>query len=404
MSGPIRTVALVEWNWMGHHPMYFKLFIRALLDLGCTVLALCPKPEEVDVSLQDLDANVRGRLTLRSITWPPAPRGCPDWLNRRAQMLRSVYRVRKRIRRWEVEQGKSMDLVFFACIYDAQFRTFRSAEWLLPYRWSGLYLHCRSFRKPGSVIPQNGEMPCPEGIFRSSKLHSIAILDEVATTGMEHLSGRPVMLFPDLTDEEVSKEPTPLAIKIRRFASGAPIVVALGSLQYTKGVTTLARLALDPANSDICFVFVGNVEWSLFKPEDRVLISSLMDRCPNAYTHFARVPDEPSFNSVIRASDVIFAAYLDFPNSSGILTKSAVFQKPIIVSDGYLMAERTRQYHLGEVVPEGDVEATGRAVREILKNLKAWRDRHNPKWHEYREKHSYDSLKIAFSNLLRVHD
>jgi glycosyltransferase involved in cell wall biosynthesis len=293
-----------------------------------------------------------------------------------------------------------MELVFFACIYDAQFHMFRQAEWVLPYRWSGLYLHCRAFRKPGSVIPQTGKLPCPERFFRSSKLHSIAILDEGAVTALERLSSRPVVVFPDLTDEEVSKEPTPLAAKIRRFASGAPIVASLGNLQHTKGVTTLARLALDPANSDLCFVFIGQVEWGTFKPEDRVLISSLMDRCPNAYTHFAHVPDGQFFNSAICASDVIFAAYLDFPNSSGILTKAAVFQKPIIVSDGYLMAERVRNYHMGEVVPEGDVEAAGRAIREIIKDQGDWVARHRPQWQEYHELHCYDRLKASFSNLL----
>ena len=217
---------------------------------------------------------------------------------------------------------------------------------------------------------------------------------------MERLSGRPVVVFPDLTAEETGGEPAPLATKIRRFASGAPIVTALGNLQHTKGVTTLARLALDPASSDLCFAFVGQVEWTTFKPEDRVLISSLMDRCPNAYTHFAHIPDEPSFNGVIQASDVIFAAYLDFPNSSGILTKAAVFRKPIIVSDGYLMAERTRNYRLGEIVPEGDVEATGRAIREITKGPDDWLARRRPMWREYHEKHCYNSLKASFSNLL----
>jgi len=396
----ISTIALVEWNWIGHHPGYFKLSVRALLELGCTVLALCPKPEEVDLSLQDLDAVARARLTLGFLAWAPAPRGCPRRVERRVQTLRSVYQTRRRLRQWEVEHGKAIDLVFFACIYDYQFRRFREAEWLLPYRWSGLYLHCRAFRMPGSVIPQSGELPCPERIFRSPKLHSIAIFDDGAAKALERLSSRRVVVFPDLTDEEVVDQPTPLTTKIRRFASGAPIVAALGHLQHTKGVTTLARLALDPANSDLCFVFAGEIDWHSFKSEDRALLSSLMDRCPNAYTHFARISDERIFNSVIQACDVIFAAYLDFPNSSGILTKAAVFRKPIIVSDGYLMAERTRKYDMGEVVPEGDVQAAGSAIRKILKDQGSWLLEHRPKWQEYHREHSYGRLVTSYAALL----
>jgi glycosyltransferase involved in cell wall biosynthesis len=394
---PIKTIALVEWNWMGHHPAAFKLFIQALLELGCTVLAFCPKPQEVEAALQNLDPATRARLTVRRLDWAPAPRGCPRKFARTAQTLRSVYQVRKRIRQWEAEQSKTIELIFFACIYDYQFRFFQVAEWLLPCQWSGLYLHCRSFRKPGSPIPQAGELPCPELIFTSPKLHSVAIFDEGATQALADLSKKPVVVFPDLTDEEVSPQPTPLEIKIKRFAAGAPIVSALGNLQYTKGVTTLARLALDPANRDLCFVFVGKVEWDVFTPEDQKLIASVMDNCPNAYAHFARVPDEATFNSILRASDVIFAAYLDFPNSSGILTKAAVFRKPIIVSDGYLMAERVKKFQLGEVVPEGDVAATGQSIRKLMQNQAAEPPR---QWPEYHAQHCYDRLKSAFADLL----
>src|SRR6266404_5642924 len=101
----MRTVVLVEWNWMGHHPTYFKLFIRALLDLGCTVLALCPKPEEVDGSLRDLEHSMRSRLTLRSFAGASAPRGCPRSWRRRVGMLRLLYRLKNRIRQWEAELG-----------------------------------------------------------------------------------------------------------------------------------------------------------------------------------------------------------------------------------------------------------------------------------------------------------
>ena len=387
---------------MGHHPMYFKLFARALLELGCTVLALCPKPEEVELSLQPLGADARSRLTLDYLAWAPVSRYCPGRLENVRRTLRSVYQIRKRLRQWEAEHGKPMELAFFACIYDLQFLRISDVEWLLPCRWSGLYLHCRAFRRPGSVIPHTSKLPCPERIFRSAKLHSVAILDEGATQALERLSSRPVVVFPDLTDETVDNEPTPLMAKIRRFASGAPVVAALGHLQYTKGITTLARLALDPANSDLCFAFIGEMLWNRFNSEDQVLMASVMDRCPNAYTNFAHISNERTFNSVVQACDLIFAAYLDFPNSSNILTKAAVFRKPIIVSDGYLMAERTREYDMGEVVPEGDVKAAGRAIRAILKDQGAWLAEHRPKWQEYHKEHSYARLKDSFAAILAV--
>jgi hypothetical protein len=41
-----KTVALVASLWMGHHPMYFKVFVSALADLGIRVLPFCPVPED----------------------------------------------------------------------------------------------------------------------------------------------------------------------------------------------------------------------------------------------------------------------------------------------------------------------------------------------------------------------
>jgi hypothetical protein len=64
------------------------------------------------------------------------------------------------------------------------------------------------------------------------------------------------------------------------------------------------------------------------------------------------------------------------------------------------MAERTRKYDMGEVVPEGDVEATGRAIRNILQSQEAWFASHRPKWQEYHANHCYARLKDSFAALL----
>jgi hypothetical protein len=389
---------------MGHHPSAFKLFIRALLDLGCTVLALCPKPEEVDSSLQDLDTVVRSRLTLRSTAWAPAPRGCPRRFKRRAQTLRSVYRVRKRIRQWEAEQGKSVELVFFACIYDFQFRFFREAEWLFPYRWSGLYLHARSFRMPGSPIPYVGELPCPEKFFALKSLHSAALLDEGAVTGLKHVTGgKLVVVFPDLTDMRLPAQGDPawgLANKLRGFARGRPIVSLVGHLQRTKGLEEFTYAAQDESLRGLFFFLGGEVNWVEISDSSRKAMLTAWEQSPNLFAHLQRIADERALNAVIASSDIIYAAYTDFPNSSGILSKAAVFERPLIVSDGYLMAERTRAYNLGEVVKERDMDGIKAALRRLGGLEPAAGNTRPAGWQAYRAAHSYEKLMGAFAELL----
>jgi hypothetical protein len=58
-----------------------------------------------------------------------------------------------------------------------------------------------------------------------------------------------------------------------------------------------------------------------------------------------------------------------------------------------------RKYHLGEVIPGGDVEAAGRAIRKLLKQGNE-RVEPAPDWEGYREEHSYQRLKASFSEIL----
>jgi hypothetical protein len=53
-------------------------------------------------------------------------------------------------------------------------------------------------------------------------------------------------------------------------------------------------------------------------------------------------PDEAQFNSLVYICDILFAAYNNFPNSSNILTKAAIFQRPVVVSNNFCMEKRVK--------------------------------------------------------------
>jgi hypothetical protein len=102
----------------------------------------------------------------------------------------------------------------------------------------------------------------------------------------------------------------------------------------------------------------------------------------------------------MQACDVLSAAYIDFPHSSGIQAKAAALGKPLIVSDGYLMAERTRRFRLGEIVPQGNAPALLEAILKITNDPAAWIKGHNPLWENYGHEHSFDRLKAGLKELL----
>jgi hypothetical protein len=394
-----KNIALVETSWGGHQPTYFKLFVRALLELGCHVTAFCPEPEDVQAALDGLSAEDRSRLKTRRFTNVTPCRFLPDRVKYRLATILSTLKLSFALFRSEFSLHKKFNLVFFASMYDNHFSRRRESVLIFPFPWSALYIYSGKFRK---LLPRASLSDLPPWVatlFRSPRMKSIAVLDPDITEMMQELCDRPVICFPDLTDQRLAVS-SPIAAELKKFANGAPIVGLFGYLKPTKGTMTLAKLALDPANSDLCFAFVGDLAALGYTKEEQALLSTLSAQLPNVFSLFRRVHDEMEFNACLCAADVIFAAYLDFADSSGILTKAATFKKPVIVSDGYLMAERIRKFRMGTVIPQGDVQAAGIAIRELLRH----RDdaSTSPDWEGYCEEHSYSRLKVAFANLLAL--
>jgi glycosyltransferase involved in cell wall biosynthesis len=152
-----------------------------------------------------------------------------------------------------------------------------------------------------------------------------------------------------------------------------------------------------------CFFFLGgDLSWADTKKNIQYQLQHAWETAPNIFTYFQRITTESTLNSIIDGSDIIVASYISFPNSSNILTKAAFFKKPIVVSDGYLMAERVREFDLGEVVPEGDSEALAAAIRRTLTPGYREELHQRARWEDYRQLHSLDRLKRVMHEIVSV--
>jgi hypothetical protein len=102
------------------------------------------------------------------------------------------------------------------------------------------------------------------------------------------------------------------------------------------------------------------------------------------------------FDSILQLSDISFAHYREFRKSSGIMTKSAQYRKPIVVSEKYLMGERVRKYELGYALPE-------REIVELYRNdrLLDWKA-NDALITEFLEQHSVAKLDQNLSKLVAV--
>jgi len=407
-----KVISLIDWNWTGHHPTYFVEFASALAEIGYDVLPFCPDPEDFSKRLsiiENLKSQHLGQIfSAQTLTPTPLGRIRPGRFRPHHQAIKQFGEIGSRLRAWEKQSQQKIDAVFFACIYDSQFRYLKYGSPFLGYPWAGLYLHARSFRMPGTPIPYTGGFPCPERIFTDRRCTGVALLDECAANPMRNLvgSGKSVTTFPDFTGVSLPLRKgkiTGLCRKISDFSNQRKIVSLVGHLQRTKGIIEFTNAAKSPESHKIFFFLGGDINWSEITSLEKESLKDDWENTPNLFCHFDRIKDEATLNQVIAISDVIFAAYRNFPNSSNILTKAAYFRKPILVSDGYLMAERVRKFELGEVVPEGDQNAINATLQKMLQPSYYAELEKRAKWDEYNQIHSshklVKSFKELFSNL-----
>ena len=386
------VVALVDTQWTGHHPLYFDAFASCLLRLGCTVMAVCPSPDEV-MANASCTRDVPERASLSK--WDPpqfkfSPRRLTIPLSNR---LGQVW-LRHHLHRLERTHGRKIDFVFFACLYD---RFLRLLSPSFPWPWAGLYLQIQ-WDLQGSSLDQATIHPEIAKFFCSPNLRGVALLDESAVPAFSEITHcRNVIVFPDFASETAPVD-NPISRALRKLAMSRRIVGMAGHLTPNKGVATLAEVAFMMRQEDVCFAFVGEYSSELFSRAQQDLIGRVRTQS-NVFFHPERIPCNSVWNGIFSCFDVCFAAYENFPHSSSTVSKSAFFRVPIIVSDGFLMGDRVRRHRLGRVVPQRDATAIVNAVRDLLCNTNVRIAEADAQ--DYLERYSLANLDVAMRSLLQ---
>jgi glycosyltransferase involved in cell wall biosynthesis len=300
--------------------------------------------------------------------------------------------------------GVQPDLVFHTwldnCITPGL--TAALTDLVMPFRWSGLYFHPWYLRQNLRFARLRRGPLSTEAALRSRRCPAVAVLDEgIADRLHMRLAGKPVIVFPDPADASPPDRDFLPAKDIRERAQGRTIIGLVGALAQRKGLLTLLEVARQAASEPWFFVFAGQLMLSSFLPEEQRLIQDWIQAPPpNCYFYPQRLPDEAQFNAIIDTCDILFAAYHHFLSSSNLLAKAALFEKPVIVSEGYCMGERVHQYGLGVTVAEEDVAQSLAAIRQLSAQLA--HDGHftTGRFAEYRQAHSNERLRAAFTQLL----
>ena len=431
----MKTVVLVETGWSGHVPARHKLFIKALLEIGCYVISFSPSPKEIDQWAAVNVPEAKSRLTAVTfklrwavgyLTHYSYERSSPSFIERMLHWGRALnipyidalgngfYAIKtwqaafQAIHSFTCLEGLTPDLIFFPFV-DWDFMATgiqrQMIDKIFPYPWSGLYLNPTAFglsrgsTKTGVI----GSFLPAYNIFRSKNLIALAVLDEGPIEQLRSYTGKPVVFFPDNMDESVSPTNSDIAKRMIEKAAGRKIIGLFGVLSARKGMKTLLQAAelCRHTHEEYFFVFAGPF-YAIPPGQETEEIKHLISLAAgNCFFHLEQIEKDEEFNKLMTLSDVVFIAYYKFYHSSGILTKAAVFHKPAIVSEEYCMGERVKKYRLGLTIPEGDVNRCVEAIRCLCEGKDYDGNPLQPDFEGYCALHSQERLVVAFENILQ---
>lgn len=396
-----KTVVLVEFHDGGHNRTFYLAHLRALVESGSKVLAIAPFVDEIRGLLPE---QTRSSIIFKSnrteIKWRGRIRRYLRALKGGVleslffgNLIRSIWSASKK-------HNFSVDMCYFSCIYESEFAHAWVWKRFTPWQWSGLYLHIWGYRDSVDAFKQSGHDFNPEDLFKSSKLHSLSVLDEGAVEWVNRRIDKPVYTHPDLIETAVNAEGKLFAERIRRMAKGRFIVCLAGSLTPTKGLGEFIEIAKQ-RNANLYFVILGQLNATTAESIDHeYVLRASNGEIDNCWAYLDRTESEEVFNGVFLASDLVWAAYRNFPHSSNIQGKAAAFGKPCIVSTGYLMAERCRVYELGTVVEEANIAALSAAINYYVDNENLYQWQSMTHGGDFLKEQSYEKLVAMFSNIL----
>lgn len=370
-------VAIIDWNTTGHHPTYLREYLAAFADGGIPVVVLSPEPPALD----PLPPGVVWR-EIPTIAWIKKRR---LYTTRFARWLyaRLIARI---MRDAAATLGAPCGSAFFGCFHEGESKLAAQILSAFGLRSAGLYVQAKIFHS-GDHHKMTDRAQKVATVLRHKKMDTVFMLDETMTDEVAAFSGKPVVLLPDITDDRLDTS-DPLAATLGLVPKLRPVLGLLGHLRPSKGIVEMLAFARSVPDLDVTFLLAGSCRWAEFTPEDEAFIKRACAEDARIILHPNRIPAETSYNALVRACDVLWAVYRDCPHSSNTLTKAAVFERPVVVADGFLMACQVRRFQLGEVVPPGDANALRATLVPLLTDNPGWHARNSPRWAEFREERS----------------
>ena len=366
-------IALVEPSMNGHHEVYLKSFYSVLKEMGHSPMVYTTKGLKT--------------IKIKQIRYKNSFRLPSNFLLKKCAVVLNLLVVILNL--WNLriclKKDKSVDLVFFCCIddYMNEMMTVSLFNCLFPFYFSALLLSPRSRKIYYSFDRRN--------ILRSKYCLSIAVLDEFCAGELSKFQSN-IIHFPDFADESSPNDGYFVSNLILSKAKKRKIVSLLGAISRRKGIYTFVDTAKLMSSENYFFVLAGK---SFLDTEAENYLQENFANRENCFFFKEGIPTEADFNKLVSISDILYAAYIDFTQSSNMFAKASLFKKPLIVSKGFYMEEIILKYDFGIAINQNSAKECADAIRFLILNSNENKDGYI----RYLRNNSYDNLKDSFCKL-----
>jgi glycosyltransferase involved in cell wall biosynthesis len=397
----MKTIVLIDIHQDGHHLMYLQIFSKILLDLGHQVLVFCPTPDALKHWIAGTCPETYPLFQSIGIEAPP-PVSLPI-VGRLPQVFNVLVRWQQAaslIRQATSNLGKKPDLVCFNWIdsYLSHYLPAALVDVIFPYPWFGL---CFQPKLWSSSLKSQQTLVNYHQALNARHCRSAGVLDETQRQLLQKQILTPVLTFPDVTDASEPDFSAPVVQQLRARAKGRKIIALLGSLNKRKGLLTLLEVAQRSQAQPWLFAFIGQLSTYTLSLDQITQIQAIASTNPdNCFFHFQHIPNEAQFNALVSECHILFVAYEKFPYSSNLLTKSALFCKPVIASDEGCMGERVRQFQLGLTIPSGNAGKCFEAIQKLCADNLDGQTASQSGFKRYQQEHSTLRLQAVIQHML----
>lgn len=360
-------ILLINNASTGHHLEYKRLLDKAFSELGHEVLHY--DQSEKTIQCGSLFPACAGK---DKYSTPPLDSSQLVATRRliRQKALNNWNRLVIHLRHLEKESNRP-DLLFFAHL-DAYIRQYLT-KWDIEYRlknipFSGILFQPIDTRQMPLSFLRRGPFD-PYHVLKSRLCRSVCVLMEESISFMADITCKSIIALPDIISIPESVQDSSLGKMIRDRAGRRFVIGIWGSLQQRKGTSDFLQMALKLPREAYFLVMAGQCHRLKGWPErDKFLYQQGTSDAIENLCIIDRWLSDDELLSGLPACDLIFAAYPNWKFTSGFIGKAAAVQVPILVNDGFVMAQRVRKFNLGFVKQESSDVSTW-----VLDNIEAVR-------------------------------